>query len=269
MTLDRVPSLQSLGGHLAALGSVGHPLGTSVDQGARLSQALLAGVPAPQALEEAGISARVSRFVEQARPRDLAALLDDLSPVLARFEGRSRELGSLSAYAIVLAFAALAAGAILVGGTIPALEELARAGRDAFAPVSVASALPLLAQAAFVALLLAFAAVLSIRTPLFPFRRSRLRQERALVLGAAAAAARQGCELPAALRACGRLTVDSTLAYDAEEAAISLERGAPSGGTVLFGTLGAALFSGAAEQGAGPETLEALADFEEAAASAD
>ena len=106
--------------------------------------------------------------------------------------------------------------------------------------------------------------VLTLRRPLFPFARIRLVQERALVLGAAAAAAQTGSDLRVALRAAAELTAAPSVRADACAVAASLERGAPTAGLVLFGELGSALFAAAAGQGAGVETLAALADFEEA-----
>jgi hypothetical protein len=255
--------IAGLGSRLGRFGAAGHPAG--VRDGARLADALLRGVPAAQAFAETGAAPFLSRYVARSQPRDLAALLDGVAPAIARFEERGAALRSRAWYAWALGAMSLAALGVLTGGLMPPLEALVRLLDPAYSPLTFAVVVPLGMSVAFIGSLFAVGAALGRRGARYPFGDARLRQERALVLAAAAAAANAGADLPRAFRAAGEITARAELRRDADALAGALERGKPEGGETLLGELGAALFAAAAPRGAGGETLAALAEFEDAA----
>jgi hypothetical protein len=211
----------------------------------------------------------LARFIDRAAPGDLPALLNGLVPVLGRFRARAEALRSVATYPFVLAVASLVIGAIVLGGVSPAMVELGHLTHDSSAALVLPMTVPTSIALLCTGLLIGLGAILLLRRPLFPFQRGRQRQERALILGAAWAAARTGTDLPEALRSAAQLTVDSGLRHAAEETARGLQTGVPVGAIELMGTVGGGTFAAAAAQGAGVETLGALAEHEEAMAAAE
>ncbi|HEY3449353.1 MAG TPA: hypothetical protein VGK67_23565 [Myxococcales bacterium] len=266
MSATRSQALVKLGSRLAGLAAVGHPVGAA-GAADRLATALEQGVPAPQALAQASASAQVVEFVERAGAFDLEGLLDRVAPVLGRADARARELRGLAGYVWLLVGCVLGIGAILWGGVVPAMEAVVRAGKELASDVSLSYG-PFAALYVFATLLLAgLALALSTRRAVFPFASGRRAVQRAAILGGAAAAARSGARLESAFLAGAALASDPALRRDAEAIATGLACGKSAGQGLLLGPLGAGFFFAAAEHGAGVETLEALADFEENAAA--
>lgn len=265
MNVDpRAEEWAALGRRLVSLSRSGHPVGAA--HGERFASALLEGRPPHQALADAGVAPAVAGFVERAATPELSLALDGLATALGRAERRARALAGMAWYAWLVAAAAALALGVVQFAVVPAMEELARGGKDALAPVDAGQAGAVSLAALCILALFALGFVLRNRRPLAPFAGARLQQERALVLGAAVAAVRGGADLSVALRAAAGLSADAGLRGATLALAASLEAGEAKGGKLLLGELGAGLFAGAAGQGVGAPTLFALAEYEEAAA---
>jgi hypothetical protein len=259
--------LRALGGHLEAFGLVGHPLGIRRERGDNLAEAIMAGTPAHLALEDAGAPTRVVRFVQKARPPDVASALEVLSAALGRSDARRRALADRALYPLALAGLSVLVAALVFFQVRPAMEFLASAERAL--PVD----LPLWPFAAAFAVSLGALAylgvVLGLDRPMFPFTKVRRAHECATLLAAAASVAAQKVDLPTSLRAAAELVSSGAVKDSAEGLARSLDEGQPSWhGTLILGEVGAAIFAEAATQGVGAESLQALADYHEAAADA-
>lgn len=268
MSVDHARSLRAVGARIAGFGAALHPMGGNANAGEKFAKDVLFGVPPYLALSHSGAAPAVVRFMERTDPRDLLPVLETLASALARHQARTRELRMAAVYPLVLAGVAIVLSAVVQVELLPVLERLAvdtevRALRGATLFLSVLG----IGAGSLVALGLS---ILSSRH-WFPFTRVKLALDRSLLLRTAAAVSHQGVVLTAALRAGGELVTSAALRRDVEDVAIALGRGSKIGwtgrGIVLFGPLGAALFSAAAEKGAGPHSLEALADFSESDAA--
>ncbi len=265
MNVDaRAEEWAALGTRLRSLSRSGHPVGAA--HGERFASALLEGRPPHQALADAGVAPKVAGFVERAATPELSLALDGLATALGRAERRARALAGMAWYAWLVGAAAALALGVVQFAVVPAMEEVARAGKDALAPVNASHFGAVALAGSCILALFALGFVLRSRLPLAPFARARLQQERALVLGAAVAAVRGGSDLLVALRAAAGLSAHAGLREATLALAASLEAGEAKGGELLLGELGAALFAGAAGQGVGGPALVALAQGEEALA---
>jgi len=259
--------LKALGGHLEAFRQVGHPLGIAREQGDNLAEAIMAGTPAHLALEDAGAPARVVRFVQKARPPDMATALEVLSAALGRSDARRRALADRALYPLALAALSVVVAALVLFQVHPAMAFLASAERGV--PVELPLLPFLIAFAVSLGALAYLGAALWFDRPMFPFTRVRRAHECATLLAAAACVAAQKVDLPTSLRAAAELVSSGAVKDSAEGLARSLDEAQPSWhGTLLLGEVGAALFAEAATQGAGAESLQALADYQEAVADA-
>lgn len=230
--------------------------------------ALKDGADAPEALAAAGAHPGLIAIVRAARPADMDAFLETLASTLGRAEERRRALHGAAAYPGLLALSGALLAIVLLLLVRPAAGLIAGAETGTYVPVPIA---PSLAAAVVSIVALAYIS-LALRTdsPVFPFADAKARQERAVILGAAACAASNGAPLHAAFASAAELSTSATLRDDARAIANALESGSTRlPASMLTGALGAALLPLAAAQGEGPGAVTALADTAEAAAAAD
>lgn len=230
---------------------------------------MASGADAPESLAVAGAHPGLIALVRAAKPDDTDAFLEELAAVLGRAEERRRSLQGAASYPALLATSGLALALILFLGVRPASGLLAGAATGSYAPPSL---LPGILAVLFTSAALAYLALaLRADPPVFPFSTAKRRQERAVILGAAACAAAHGAPLDGALAAAAALSVSPRLRAETSALAAALRDGSASGAHApdLLGTLGGALFTIAASRGEGESALAALAGVAEASASSD
>lgn len=245
-----------------------HPATPPLADGDRAAAAMKDGADASEALAASGAHPGLIAMVRVSNPADMDAFLESLATVLGRAEERRRALHGAAMYPGLLALSGAVLAAVLVFAVRPAAGVIAGAETGVYAPAPMAPAIA--AVVVSIAALTYLALALRADAPVFPFAEAKARQERAVILGAAAVAAANGTPLHAALAGAAGLSTSPRLANDARRIAAALESGAtalPSSG--LMGPLGGALFSLAATQGEGSGAIGALAEAAEAGATAD
>ncbi len=250
----------------AAVDRLAHGTGGARRAGQKFVAALESGATPANALDRSGVRGAVAQLIEAAAPAELEPVLRELGVAVELANSRSQAVRNASRYPLLLAVVAVLLSWLIESMVLPSLGLLRMNLDRLYAPVSAASSMVALTVSAITLVLLAIS--LRSRRSLFPFARERRQQERALIVAGAATLARHGTPLALSLRAGAHLSISPQLSADCVAIAVELESGASNAaGTELLGETGAALFKAAASEGAGAESLTALAELHESAAA--
>jgi len=252
-------ALQALQASLRRLHANGHPCGLEGKRAQQLCGALAAGSPLQKAARSAGLDARLTRVVCAAGSVDVPTVLGQLLDLRARSAPHARALRSAASYPLLLAFAALLCGGIVLGVGRPALAALPLgSGGSSAAPLLAALLVPC-------GLLVALCLVVLGRLRLPFLGRGWQRIEGYELLAGLRVLVRAGTPLPRALRAAAGFCSGKGR-RGAEALAGSLEAGGkPPEHVPLLDAHELALLAAAASFGALPESLDALAEQRERA----